>query len=272
MAKKIKNINDQITSTLYYLDELVYKFGNKIYPHIFNTMLRIGEQLKKCGFQESIHKPNLFYKKNNEYIVYADMRGTLIVKIWHEPCPLFYVKPLKEDWPFWKRNRVWNIEMNLLQDFGILFRLSFHEEAEMNYLYEWIYEIPHDSRRAAFNMFYEDRGPDGYCRCCSKDFQSDGYHCSDECEKREWRRLLARGLNRAPRCRVCGIVLINSDLSQEIMDEFNVPTKEPLEHHVSYYPEKKIYVCSSCHYTIHNTDEYPELKPPPGDASEFYYR
>lgn len=31
MAKKIKSINEQITSTLYYLDDLVYKFGNKIF-------------------------------------------------------------------------------------------------------------------------------------------------------------------------------------------------------------------------------------------------
>lgn len=45
------------------------------------------------------------------------------------------------------------------------------------------------------------------------------------------------------------------------------PETEFQEHHLSYSPEKKINVCKSCHNKIHNTDDYPDLKPKDKRAS-----
>ena len=41
-------------------------------------------------------------------------------------------------------------------------------------------------------------------------------------------------------------------------------------HHISYYPEITILVHRECHYSIHHTNSYPDLKPLVGDSRDFY--
>lgn len=41
-------------------------------------------------------------------------------------------------------------------------------------------------------------------------------------------------------------------------------------HHISYFPESKIRVHKQCHFLIHNTDNYPYLKPTKEDINKFY--
>jgi len=66
------------------------KFGRRIYPKTFLILQKYGNILTELGWKESKNKPNLFYKEFDEIIVFADMRGTEIVPIWEDPCPLIY--------------------------------------------------------------------------------------------------------------------------------------------------------------------------------------
>jgi hypothetical protein len=44
-----------------------------------------------------------------------------------------------------------------------------------------------------------------------------------------------------------------------------------LLHHVSYFPERTIFVCQSCHVGIHAEKSiFPELSPPKGDSDKYY--
>lgn len=38
-------------------------------------------------------------------------------------------------------------------------------------------------------------------------------------------------------------------------------TKNIIHHHISYKPEKIMFVCRSCHLKIHTTDKYLDLRP-----------
>ena len=42
-------------------------------------------------------------------------------------------------------------------------------------------------------------------------------------------------------------------------------------HHISYFPESKIRVHKQCHFLIHNTDNFPYLKPSKEEINKFYY-
>jgi hypothetical protein len=74
------------------------KFGRRIYPKTFLILKKYGEILAELGWEESRSKPNLFYKMFDEIMVFADMRGTEIVPIWEDPCPLMYAAKGHEDW------------------------------------------------------------------------------------------------------------------------------------------------------------------------------
>lgn len=41
-------------------------------------------------------------------------------------------------------------------------------------------------------------------------------------------------------------------------------------HHITYFPERIINVCHSCHNNIHYTAEYSDLKPVKGEGTKFY--
>ena len=43
-----------------------------------------------------------------------------------------------------------------------------------------------------------------------------------------------------------------------------------IRHHISYFPEKIVYVDNSCHAKIHLQKQYPHLAPSEGHAKIFY--
>jgi len=46
-----------------------------------------------------------------------------------------------------------------------------------------------------------------------------------------------------------------------------------IKHHVSYFPERTIFICRCCHVKIHSEPHFfPELTPKEGDAVKFYER
>lgn len=47
---------------------------------------------------------------------------------------------------------------------------------------------------------------------------------------------------------------------------------DSVSHHVSYFPERVVVVCRSCHGKIHRSEKYPLLRPPDGDSAKFYGR
>ena len=61
----------------------------------------IGKKLETLEYMESQNKPNLFYKKINEKVIFADLRGTEVIPIWDDWRPMIYSKDLsnKDDFP-----------------------------------------------------------------------------------------------------------------------------------------------------------------------------
>ena len=81
------------------------KFGKPIYSKPFAEILKNGKILNKKGYSESYNKPNLFYKKTSDGLLFADMRSSDVVPIWEDTRPLFYWK-FNSDVPHWKRRRI----------------------------------------------------------------------------------------------------------------------------------------------------------------------
>lgn len=101
------------------------KFGNEIYPRVFEKMRANERVLLKEGYIESRNSPNLFYRKIPEGMLFADMRGTEEVPIWQDTRPLFYWQ-LNNDAPMWRRRRIIKMELERLFRTESPCRLSFH--------------------------------------------------------------------------------------------------------------------------------------------------
>ena len=101
------------------------KFGKPIYSRVFEKLLTIGKTLEKNNWKESVKKPNLFYKKFEEIMIFADMRGTEEVPIWSEPCPMIY--SLKTDKP-WKDRKALRKASVEIRNCGIEYRYSFYHD------------------------------------------------------------------------------------------------------------------------------------------------
>jgi len=214
------------------------KFGNEIKDYIFKHLLRNGMKLKANGYIESIKKPNLFFKKTEEGIYFADMRGTAEVPIWTDTNPLFYWK-FEKPIPPWKQRRLVKEELLHLFEVGCPCRLSFEfhnaecfEEVstfidEGNGIFEW---------------------PDGICRVCGHDFEGEGEFCSKECEA-AYDELFKT------RCAKCGK---------------SIDYEDSIEHHITYEPERTVMVCKSCHMKIHKSKNKSALKPPAELSKRFH--
>ena len=153
------------------------KFGNPIYPRVFRALEQHGYNLKMLGYTESLRKPNLFYRKNEELgvVFFADMRGTEEVPIWSDVRPLLYWHFMRE-YPNWLKRRLVKSELVAIDG-----RLSFYEVWEPEGL------MSNDSE-------------DGYCKFCGKDFSDKGLYCSKECED-------ADSETYQTHCAVCGKVI-----------------------------------------------------------------
>ncbi len=160
------------------------------------------------------------------------MRGTEIVPIWEAPYPLLYAARNSEAW---KRRRALGEATKELDELEIPNRLSFFETCEPG------------------GLFFgpEDELQDGTCKLCAKEFNAEGLFCSKDCEVTysQLKEMRREEYKQQLKCAVCGQIL-----------EFW--SKNTIEHHVNYKPEKVVHVCRSCHRKIHaRHDLYPNLAP-----------
>ena len=204
------------------------KFGNPIYEHIYKILLQNARCLLSVGYKESKAKPNLFFRNDDKRVVFfADMRSSEVVPIWEDTSPLFYYQ-FNAEMPDWEKRRILNEELRQITNAGCLCRLSFEE--------------------TLISSNVGERGGDGFCMTCGKDFQNEGEFCSKECEK-------AYGELHQTRCAKCGKL---------------IDWGSGVKHHISYEPEKTIEICKSCHLKIHKSKENSALKPTK-DSSKRYY-
>lgn len=213
------------------------KFGYPIFESTFRKLQANARILLASGYEES-KTQNLFYRKTQEGLFYADMRGTEEVRIWQDTSPLFYWEFFAKV-PMWQRRRLIKRELVNLFNKHCVCRLSF--------FFDECKEFEDESCGT-----FEERGwydwDEGYCRFCGKDFQNEGSFCSKECEEKYREEL------KEP-CAACG----------EKMED-----SESIRHHIKYFPEEVIFVHAKCHAKIHRTDAYPNLKPSREDTEKFY--
>jgi len=110
----------------------------------------------------------------------------------------------------------------------------------------------HSSKEKFLEKVHEEG--DGFCVFCNIDFQDEGLHCSKECE------------------RMC------QNFPTEFCDacfepiSFQFRHENTIEHHISYFPEELIVVHKECHNVIHNSWEYPHLRPSQDETDKFYQK
>jgi len=77
--------------------------GKRIFSEkVWNQMCIIGNLLCNQGYNESVRKPNLFYKKINyksnkkekQGFIFSDLRGSKLFPIWEDPSPNLYFQEL----------------------------------------------------------------------------------------------------------------------------------------------------------------------------------
>lgn len=217
------------------------KFGNAIYPKVFRMLQKIGKSLEINGWKESNSKPNLFYKDFGGVLVFADMRGTEEVPIWESPYPLVYAQKVAETW---KNRRTLRHATEELDRIEVQFRFSFYHDFDIDE--DDLNELETTRKRYGWEIL-----ADGSCHMCGEEFESDKLFCCERCEKAyaQLHELRSEEFKQSIKCTLCG----------KILDPFS---KNTIQHHISYEPEKKIYVCRSCHRKIHSRHEkYPELAP-----------
>jgi len=212
---------------------------------IWNQMLVNGEILKKLEYEESINKPNLFYKcltsnQDKNGIIFVDIRGTDVIPIWEEPDPIVYKNDNLAFIDFMK-------EVVKLKGSGVSIRLSYYDSCEPE---GW--------------GFFLNKIPSGFCERCGKNIinevdwtilQGGAYnpkvqqhlinikieinHCNTckrmEYTKQEYRK---KCLKIADLCELCG------------------EKEAELTHHITYNPVKTIRLCRSCHGVLHKK-EFP---------------
>ena len=237
------------------------KFGRQIYPKLFKVLQESGRLLEGAGYTESTRKANLFFRKIKKAVFFADLRGTEDVPIWEDTRPLFYWR-FEDDVPNWQRRRLIKNELRKLFKNKCPSRLSF-------YIYS-----AHEFESTSVHI---DDGQgvyiwnDGFCMVCKKDFGGEGSFCSEDCRVRYESSLRKE-------CKVCKVVVHSWDEwdSVEPLSELcpvcgeNMCIHTSIEHHVSYFPERTIFVHRGCHNRIHRTNHFSQLKPDQKDIDKFY--
>ena len=110
------------------------KFGRHLYGKVWLQLCENGVKLKQAGYWESKKKPNLFMKIEDDFSLYADMRGTEEVPIWEDTSPLFYAYPKdRKEADQHQTEAIRQIiasEISKLHSIGVDVRLSFYAECE----------------------------------------------------------------------------------------------------------------------------------------------
>jgi hypothetical protein len=214
------------------------KFGQPIFPSRYVKLQENERVLLSNGFFESKRSPNLFCRNLRQGWIYADMRGTKEVPIWEDTRPLFYWN-FDATTPMWERRRTIKVELRRMLKDGCPCRLSFYWYRTDEFV---DVSAAIDEQEGLFDW------DDGFCRFCKTDFQKEGSFCTEKC-KADYQEGL-----KTP-CQVCGQKI-------ELLKE--------IRHHVSYFPEKVIFVHPACHNKIHKTNEFPGLRPSDEEISTFY--
>jgi len=184
------------------------KYGKPIYSKPFAKIVKNSVILEKNGYKESYRKPNLFYKKISEGMLFADMRSSDVIPIWQDTRPLFYWN-FDYNTPNWKRRRLIKQELKTLHEKGCPSRLSFYAPFSSEELEGFSTYI--DEESGIFEWH------DGHCTHCNKDIKSDDPFCSDTC-KTEYENSFKQ------ECRIC----------RKLMD-----WNEEVGHHLSYKDDIK---------------------------------
>lgn len=117
------------------------KDGRPIYSdYIWNQIHESGEILTKLEYEESINKPNLFYKcltsdQDKNGIIFVDLRGTKVIPIWEETDPIVYKNDNLAFADFLK-------EVVNLKGSGVPIRFSFYDKCEPDGWGFFLKEIP----------------------------------------------------------------------------------------------------------------------------------
>ena len=260
------------------MTEPVDKFRHNIYPKTYQRILRTAEKLRDIGYSESEKKPNLFHFKDNLMVFFADMRGTDVVPIWEDSSPMIYWYKGKDMDEIETLNHVL-AHFELLGAHSIRFHLSFYEQAEQGSLtfdnYDYVTKYLKDRFNLPLFLANSELSPEdqnGTCYSCGKKFSQPGFFCSDDCRLRFIRRYIASHLNSSNKfCELCKMRILEPHLVEEFSPYLTIEAKNKGEvHHISYFPEKTMVVCDECHQKIHNSNEFPHLRPPEGESKRFY--
>lgn len=208
------------------------KYGKPIYSKPYAKIVKNSNILNKRGYIESSNKPNLFYKKIPEGMLFADMRSSDVIPIWEDTRPLFYWQ-FNDNVPMWKRRRI--IKQELIDNYGVNCpcRLSFYAHYKTKELEEVSCYISEDEGIFEWH--------DGYCLFCHKDLESNNFFCNDKC-KNDYED------SHKNECKLC---------------EKKLNWDEEIGHHLNYGENVTITVCRSCHAKIHlsQDEEYADYQP-----------
>ena len=249
------------------------RFGRHVSSSVKRRVRQIGQELSKIGFFESKKKPDLFYLKicaNSEIgdvTVFADLRGTEVIPIFEETCPLiwanfdrsFRLESLKKSFDstilHYDDEMVWS----KWDGFGIS---PGDTEDYFCHLVMHLLELRGvDSRRThdVFSVMAQEHNEfeeTTAAKLRESILEYNKYLELYQAEVRQHSRSILW-----KQCRLCGANGISESSTHQSIQEWKENGVKLEMHHVSYIPEVVIPVCKKCHVKIHHSDEYSHLKP-----------
>jgi len=255
------------------IEGFVDRFGRFVSPTVARRINWISKELENIGFRESKKKPNLYYlrihrdDKVGDVTIFADMRGSEIVPIFEETCPLIWssfdreyrLESLKRDefdsfvlhdeemiWSEWNGygtspqdtdEYFSHLMMHILNLKGIPSRMTYDVFSVSSKNWEEYFGTLADKEATAMREYNDYFGK----------FMKE---VAEYSPKNLWTR-----------CRICEIDGISKYSSPESVLEWYENEAKLEMHHVSYEPEIVIPVCKKCHVKIHHSDDYEHLKP-----------
>ena len=255
------------------IEGFVDRFGRFVTADVARRIHWIGGELEDLGFRESKKKQHLYYlrihknDKIGDVTVFADMRGSEVVPIFDETCPMIYcsfdrsfrLESLeRNEWSFKLHNEeklVWS-EWN---GYGISPRET---DEYFSYLVMHILDLRGIPSRRTYDVasvqaddFEEYVGTlaekeSVAMREYNSYFSKFMKQVEEFSPKRLWKK-----------CRLCGVDGISKHSSPSSVLEWYENEGKLEMHHVSYIPEVVIPVCKKCHVKIHHSGEYEHLKP-----------
>ena len=237
------------------------RYGRKVFPFVVKQLKGIGQRLETLGFSESKNKPFLWSRKLGTYggvgdvKLYADLRGTDVVPIWEDICPLVYVffnREYSYDWDDSSEKMTWH------KYEGLGNTPSRTKEIIEKVAVDWLELNGISARQSTIHMMehvvdsmIEFEGSPAYRLL--EDYKkelSERIHVEEASYKEmvaDFDEYLASVKEFIKpdywkACRICR--------AQDMLHA----------HHISYEPEVVIPLCPKCHKQVHDTNKYPHLK------------